>query len=237
MNPENPNYNESGSVRGESLFGTWFKPDVKVSRDKFENDPYTKSRTVLSKVLGVSAQELDKHFNSNASFFTKDYVKESKRNELTSLFSKDGAGILSSTKAVDNKGNEGVARDIVVKALGLDSDVDNVTLSKAMKDNGYQVTGKVVPNEKSAGGYRLNVAGHDIIVDMTPIIENKIRQNLATTEEKHDYLTHRTAAAKNTGKVFDTIKNGKPAYEFWNPKEEKMQTIEASKLDLSDSVE
>jgi hypothetical protein len=72
---------------------------------------------------------------------------------------------------------------------------------------------------------------------MTPIIENKIRQNLATTEEKHDYLTHRTAAAKNTGKVFDTIKNGKPAYEFWNPKEEKMQTIEASKLDLSDSVE
>lgn len=180
--PANKQFNSDGQIREQNTVSSWLFGNAfgdQQLTEESKNLPENKQLMVAAKVRGLTPKEYVDKYSQKQSIPVFNYVKETSRTNLTSLISKNGAGLINSAPIIDKSGKiVGTLKDILI-SQGVEDNPE--AIKEATK--ALQVTGKIGASPVSADGLRISLNGEDLILDLTQSLLDKASANLASKEE------------------------------------------------------
>lgn len=210
----NQKFNPDGSMRTSSTVASWALGTLMGNQNLTEEDLKDSMKQTIrlgAITKGITEEAYYDKYAKKLEIPVWNYVKETPRTNLTSLLSKNGAGLINSAKVITIDGKVGTLKDIIQSKYGELSQEDLDDKLKQM-----QVTGKVESSAISASGYRISLDGEDLILDITPGLQKKVESNTATAKEVQQLTKHIQEKFK-AGYVEDLgVTDEGRAIQFWN---------------------
>jgi hypothetical protein len=205
----------NGQIREQNTVKSWLLGPIfgdqdltEESKQKAENQQVM----LAAKAHNMTPKEYAEKFGKTQNIAVHNYVKDSKRQDLTKLVNNDGAGLLNSAEIVDSEGNRTTLKDFAIKNGSGESAKE---VNEWIKENGIQVTGKIDPSAPSAEGYRISMGGNDYIMDLTKNLERKKASGTITKLEQAKLDAHEQERYK-AGYVEPVQTAEGPAVRYWD---------------------